>query len=74
MRGALIVNEVEVLIDGIGGADEPARAEAHLRGDRGHIVAQQRRHPPRLSDVTIEAVALVLGQHDDFENAGVGEI
>ncbi len=70
----LVADEVEVLVDGVGGAGEPARPAPHLGRDRRHVVAQQRRHAPGLRDVAVEAVALVLGQHDDLEEAGVGQV
>ena len=44
---ALVVEQVEVLVDRVGRAGEPARAAAHLRRHRRDVVAQQRRQPPR---------------------------
>ena len=44
--GALVVEQVEVLVDRIGRAREPARPAAHLRRHRRDVVAQQRRQPP----------------------------
>ena len=72
--GAFVGDQVEVLVDRIGRTLEPLRAAAHLGRDRGHVVVEQRREPPRLADVTVEAVALVLREHDDLQESGVGEV
>ena len=50
------------------------RAPAHLRRHRCHVVTEQRREPPSLRDMAIEAVALVLREHHDLEITGVGEV
>ena len=70
----LVVEQVEVLVDGVGRAGEPARAAAHLRRHRRHVVAEQRGERPRHRDVAVERVALVLRQHDDPAVAGVDEV
>ena len=72
--GTLVADQVEVLIDRVGRAAEPLRPATHLRGHRCHVVAEQRRESPRLADVAVEAVALVLRQHDDLQIAAVGEV
>ena len=71
---ALVVDQVEVLVDRVGRALEPERAAPHLRRDRGHVLVEQRGEAPRLADVAVEAVALVLRQHDDLQVPGVGEV
>jgi hypothetical protein len=72
--GLLVVDQVEVLEDGVGRPGEPVRATALLGGHRGHVVAEHRGHPPGPGDVPVEAVILVLGQHDDLEIAAVDEV
>ena len=72
--GALVADQVEVLVDGVGGALEPVRAAAHLGRHRRHVVAQQRRQPPRRRDVAVQRVALVLREHDDPVIAGVDQV
>ena len=72
--GPLVVDQVQVLVDRIGRALEPVRAAAHLGGHRRHVVVEHRREAPRLGDVAVEAVALVLREHDDLQIAGVGEV
>ena len=47
---------------------------AHLGRDRRHVVAEQRRHAPGPADVKVEAVALVLGEDHDPQEAGVGQV
>ena len=71
---ALVVEQVEVLVDRVGGTLEPLRAASHLGRDRRHVVVEKCREAPRLGDVTVEAVALVLREHDDLQVAGVGEV
>ena len=70
----LVEDEVEVLVDRVCRAREPARAAAHLRGNGRHVVPHQRREVPGRRDVAVEAVALVLRQHDDPAEAGVDEV
>ena len=72
--GPLVVDEVEALVDGVGRAGEPARAEALLGRHRGDVVAEQVGHPPGLGDVPVQRVRLVLGQHDDLEVAAVDQV
>ena len=71
---ALVADDVEVLEDRIGRAREPLRAPPHLGRHRRDVVVQEARQPPRQGDVKVEAVALVLGQHDDFEQAAIGQV
>ena len=72
--GLLVVDQVQALVDGVRTPGEPVLAQALLRGDGSHVVSQQCRHPPRLGDVGIEAVGLVLGQHDDPQVSGVHDV
>ena len=71
---ALVGDQVVVLEDRVGRADEPARAEPHLRRHRRDVVAQQRRQPPGRGHVPVEAVALVLRQHDDLVVVRVDQV
>ena len=72
--GCLVADQVQVLIDRIGGTRKPVRAASHLRGHRGHVVAKQAAEAPRRADVAVETVALVLREHDDLEVSRVGEV
>jgi len=72
--GLVVVDQVETLEDRVGAAGEPVRAEALLRGHRGHVVAEDRRHPPRRGDVPVQRVGLVLGEHGDPEVAGIHQV
>ena len=70
----LVGDQVVVLVDRVGAAHEPARPEAHLRGHGRHVVAEQRRQPPRGRDVLVQRVALVLRQHHDLVEVRVDEV
>ena len=72
--GLLVVDEVEALVDRVGAAEVPVLVDALLRGHGRDVVAEQRRHAPRLRHVRVEAVRLVLRQHDDLEVAGVDDV
>ncbi len=74
VAGPLVVDQVQVLVDRVGRAREPARPAAHLGGNGHHVVAEQRRQPPGRGDVPPEALALVLRQHGDLELPGVDEV
>ena len=69
-----VMDEVQGLVDGVGAAEEPALADALLRGDRGDVVAQLRGHPPRFGNVPVKAVGLVLRQDNDLQIAGIHKV
>jgi hypothetical protein len=72
--GRLVVDQVEALVDGVGRAGEPPRAQPLLGGHRRDVVAEQGRHAPRLGDVPVERMGFVLGQDDHLEITAVGKI
>jgi hypothetical protein len=72
--GALVLDDVQVLEDGVGGSQEPVRASPHLRRYRGDVVAEEGAQPPGPGDVHVEAVALVLGEDDDLPVATVRQV
>ena len=72
--GVFVVHKVEGLQDGIGGAGEPPLAEALLSRDRGDILPGQAGELPRLRDVAVQRVALVLGEHADLVVSGVHQV
>ena len=74
MSGSLVVHEVEALVDRVGAAEVPVLVDALLGRHGRDVVAEQRRHAPRLRHVRVEAVRLVLRQHDDLEVAGVDDV
>src|SRR5690606_5645294 len=61
-------------VDRVRAAEVPVLADALLRGHGRHVVAQERRHAPRLRDVPVEAVRLVLREHDDVQVVRVHEV
>ena len=70
----LVVDEVERLEDRVGAAEVPVLVDSLLGRHRRDVVAEHRRHPPRLGHVLVEAVRLVLRQHDDLEIARVDDV
>ncbi len=72
--GLLVADQVQVLEDRVGRAREPVGAAPHLRRHRDDVVAEELRELPGRRDVTVEAVALVLGQDGDPEDAAVDEV
>ena len=71
---AFVPDQVEALEDRVGAAEVPALADPLLGGHRCHVVAEQGGHPPGLGDVPVQAVRLVLRQHDDAQVAGVHQV
>ena len=49
-----VVDQVERLIDRVGGAGVPTRAEPLLRGHRGDVLTGQTGQPPVLRNVTVQ--------------------
>ncbi|MNQ60437.1 hypothetical protein D3C85_747160 [compost metagenome] len=74
--GAVVANDVDVLVDGIGGAAIPVHLVHPLLGRQQidelvHLIAQE--GPARLQ-VAQQAVGLVLGDHTHPANAGVDAV
>jgi hypothetical protein len=69
-----VVDEVQRLVDGVGAAQEPALAHALLGRNRSHVIAELGGHAPRLGDVAVKAVRLVLGEHNDLQVAGIHQV
>ena len=72
--GVGVMDQVQGLVDGVGAAEEPALADALLRGDGGDVVAELRGHPPGLGNVAVKAVGLVLRQDHDLQVPGIDEV
>ena len=72
--GLFVVDQVERLVDRVRRAGVPLRSEPLLRRHRRDVVAEQGTHPPGQADVPVQAVALVLGQHADPQDAGVDQV
>ena len=69
--GAEVLDEVEVLVDGIGGAAVPALAHAHLRRNDGHEVGVRAARAPGVLHVLDQRLGLVLREHVHGPHAGV---
>ena len=72
--GPLVVEQVEGLVDRVGAPQEPVLAHALLGRHRRDVVAQHVGHAPRLGDVAVQRVGLVLSEHHDLEEAGVDHV
>ncbi len=72
--GRLVVHQVEALVDGVGAALVPARAQPLLRGHRRDVLAGQRGQPPCGADVPVQRVRLVLGEHADSTDRAVHQV
>ena len=72
--GVFIGDDVEGLIDGVGGAFEPFAASTLLRGHGFDVLIEHRGQTPTPCDVAVERVAHVLREHLDFEHAGIDQI
>ena len=70
----LVPQQVQALQDGVRRAGEPALAEALLRRHGRDVGVGQCRQAPGLRHVPVEAVRLVLGEHDDLAQAGVDQV
>ena len=71
---ALVADDVQVLVNGIGRAREPPWPPPHLGRHRRYVTTQQRGEPPGTSYVEVEAVAFVLRQDDNLREPGVGQV
>ena len=71
-----LFNQVDVLIDGVGGAAIPVLAgRAHLRRHRNdEVLLQQAAHFPAVAQVLQQALALELDQHVGGIDPGVDQV
>ncbi len=74
LRRLLVEDEVEVLVDGIGGAAEPVRPSPHLGGDRVDELADLGVQAPGPHEVLDERVRLELREHLDLHQPRVDEV
>ena len=72
--GALAADGIDVLIDGVGGAQVPAGGDAHLRRQDFDEVAQAHQRRPALADVAVQAERLVLREDEDAAQVAVDAI
>ena len=54
--GLHILDDIDGLIDGVGGTQIPVLAQTLLRRHRGYVVAEQRGEAPHLGDMPIQRV------------------
>ena len=72
--GALVIDEVERLQNGVSGAVVPALAAALLGGHGRDVLRDGARKVPGLGDVAVERVGFVLSQHRDLVETGVDQV
>jgi len=70
----LVVDQIGRLQDRVGAARVPPWAEPLLRRHGGDVVTDDGGHPPGLTDVPIQRVRLVLGEHADPQVLRVHQI
>ena len=75
MRRVMRPNEVQILIDRVGGAAIPMRADLLLRRNQLHEFAEfTAQIAPAALDVLNQRLCLVLGEHGDLPDAGIDAI
>ena len=72
--GAVLLDEVDVLEDRVGGAAVPALPHAHLRRHDGYERIEAAAVAPGALDVLRQRLRLVLGQHVDRPDARVRHV
>ena len=70
----LVVDEVQGLKDRVRRTGEPALAQSLLSRHRGDVLAGDAGQLPRLRNVTVERMGLVLGQHADLVVTRVDQV
>jgi len=70
----LAADGVDVLVDGVGGAEIPVGGDAHLRGKDFDEVAEAHDGRPAAADVAIEAEGLVLGEDEDAAEVAINAV
>ena len=69
-----VIDEVERLHNGIRRAVVPTLTAALLGRHRSNVLRRRPRQIPRLGNVAVQGVGLVLGQHRNLEVAGVDQV
>jgi hypothetical protein len=72
--GILVVDQIQRLIDRVGGAGVPARAEPLLGRHRGDVLAGKPGKPPVLRNVTVQRMRLVLGENADPQVPSIHQV
>ena len=72
--GILVVDQIQRLIDRVGRAGVPARAEPLLGRHRRDVLAGKPGQPPVLRNVAIQRMRLVLGEHADTQVSRIHQI
>ena len=72
--GALAADGIDVLIDGVGGAQVPIGRNAHLRREHFDEFAESHQGGPAFAHVAVEAEGLVLGEDEDAAQVAVDAI
>ena len=72
--GALAADGIDVLVDGVGGAQVPVGGDAHLRRKNFDEFAEPHQRRPTLADVAVQAERLVLREDEDAAQVAVDAI
>ena len=72
--GTLAADGINILVDGVGGAEIPAGGDAHLRRQNFDEVAESHQRRPAQANMTIQAQRLVLREDEDAAQIAIDTI
>ena len=74
VAGALAADGINILVNGVGGAEIPVRGDAHLRRQDFDEFAQAHQRRPALADVAVQAERFVLRENEDAAQVAVDAV
>ena len=72
--GALAADGVDILVDGVRGAQIPTGGDAHLRRQNFDEVAESHQRRPALTNMAVQAERLVLRENEDAPQVAIDAI
>ena len=72
--GALAADGIDILVDGVGGAQIPTRGDAHLRRQNFDEVAQSHQRRPAQANMAVQAERLVLRENENAAQIAIDAI
>ena len=74
ISGTLAADGINILVDGVGGAQIPAGGDAHLRRQNFNEVAESHQRGPAQADMAIQAQRLVLREDEDAAQIAIDTV